>query len=100
MKIYSEKGKTKYELRLDIMKAQKQGEIIEPLDMDKDVDYEFEEVEMVIENDPEGGQVLLDEFLKRYREGWAYAARWHKCHPEYQQRQDKNRKENDEKCLQ
>ncbi len=81
------------------MKTQNQDEIIEPLDMDKDVDYEFEEVEMVIENDPEVGQMMLDEFLKRYREGWAYAGRWHKSHPEYQQRQDKNRKEKNGKCL-
>ena len=70
------------------MKAQNQDEIVEPLDMDKDVDYEFEEVELVIENEPEVGQVLLAEFLKRYREGWAYVARWYQCHPEYQKRQD------------
>jgi len=70
------------------MKTQSQDEIIEPLDMDKDVDYEFEEVELVIENEPEVGKVLLAEFLKRYREGWAYAARWYQCHPEYQERQD------------
>ena len=83
----------------DDMKAQSQDEIIEPLDMDKDVDYEFEEVELVMESEPEVGQVLLDEFLKRYREGWAYAARWHKCHPEYQEHQNNNRKEKNRKCL-
>ncbi len=68
------------------IKAQSQDEIIQPIDMDKDVDYELEEVALVMESEPEVGQVMLDEFLKRYREGLAYAARWHSCHYESQER--------------
>ena len=64
------------------VKVQHQDEIIQPIDMDKDVDYELEEVALVMESEPEVGQVMLDEFLKRYREGLAYAARWHSCHSE------------------
>jgi len=64
------------------IKTQNQDEIIGLLDMDKDVDYELEEVVLVMESEPEVGQVLLDEFLKRYREGLAYAARWHSCYSE------------------
>ncbi len=52
-----------------------------------------------MESEPEVGQVMLDEFLKRYREGLAYAARWYSCHSESWERQDKDRKEKDEKCL-
>ena len=79
--------------------AQNQDEIIEPIDMDKDVDYELEEVALVMENEPEVGRVMLDEFLKRYREGLAYAARWHRCHPEDQEHRSKDRKEKDRGCL-
>jgi len=64
------------------IKAQSQDEIIQLIDMDKDVDYELEEVVLVMESEPEVGQVMLDEFLKQYREGLAYAARWHSCHSE------------------
>jgi len=64
------------------VKSQSRDEIIQPIDMDKDVDYELEEVALVMESEPEVGQVMLDEFLKRYREGLAYAARWHSCHSE------------------
>ena len=81
------------------MKAQSRDEIIQPIDMDKDVDYELEEVILVMESEPEVGKVMLDEFLKRYREGLAYAARWHRYHSESQERQDKDRKEKDEECL-
>ena len=81
------------------IKTQSQDEIIELVDMDKDVDYELEEVALVMESEPEVGQVMLDEFLERYREGLAYAARWHSRHSESQGRQDEDRKEKSGKCL-